>query len=140
MEALVTIGFACNVLQLVETGCKVASIFKQAYKDGSTKHNSDLKSTSQSLSTFLQEFKQSPSSQLKGEEKELYGLGTKIASTAESLHKLVEPAVGDGPTSTRKRLKSGWRSLRDSGKIEEQEGKLRLYQETLNTTVLLDLR
>lgn len=140
MEALAALSAACNILQLVETGSQVASCLRQVYKDGNTKHSFDLNDVSQSLSESLKDFELIKIDRFKDDERELYILGCQVAAVPGSLHSLVQTSTQYAQMRTRDKLKNTLRTMRAKGEVEECEAKLRLFQNTLNTTILLNLR
>lgn len=139
MEAIAAFSLACNILQVAEFGCKAASTFSQVYKNHTTDENYDIDTRTRHLSKALAQLDDSLRSQHNIEDAGLLQLSHQCATVAKSLNDKLAPFLHK-PSRHRDRWRNGLKALRIKGEVENLASRLRKYQQTLDTKILIDLR
>ena len=138
MEAIAALSLACNVIQVVDFGIKVASKSRELYRDGSTSENEDLRHTTDQLfqaSTSLEK-------SMKGaNDKELETIAIECQSAAQKLLlKLDDLKLGANKNSRGIRaFGRAVKSISQKDAITQLQARLEACRRSLDTGILAHL-
>lgn len=144
MEALVALSLACNIVQLVDFGLKVASKGHQIYLNGVTVKEEEYHATAQELSNFTHALTESIKNAgnrtaLSADDRDLYDLGEKCHSVAQELESELQrlPQVVNG--GVKSSIYKSLKLIRRSRKIQELNQKLLSCKNILDSGILVQL-
>ena len=147
MEAVAALGFACNVLQLVEYGLQLSFKCREIYSSASglTEHNATIDDVaSESGTTFirLQQSLDSKGPSLSEEDIELKAIGVKASAAATRLRQVLGKLKqqDNGTPSKRAAIAGAFKQFWHEDDIKEITLELQEYKRVLNTRLLVDLR
>ena len=138
MEAIAAFSLACNVIQVVDFGIKVASKSRELYRDGTTCESEDLQRTTDHLSQASASLGKS----MKGaNDKELETIATECRSAArELLLKLDDLKLGANKNSRGIRaIGRAMKSIRKKDAIKQLQARLETCRRSLDTGILVHL-
>ena len=146
MEAPAAFGLACNVVQTIAFAKEAVGTCRQIYKHGASVDNENLKRRSQQL-RIASERVVSWKSDLAGQEKELttadsqlHDVSKSCIQTVELLEKELQKLQRDKRDGRLVAMSQTLRTLKSKGKIERIEATLGKLQNTLDTSILVQLR
>ena len=138
MEAIAAFSLACNVIQVVDTGIKVASKACELHRDGNTGENEDIQRTTQHLVQASASLQQS---MINANDKELETVANECQSAAdELLVKLENLKLGGGHKKRKLRsIGKAVRSMTEKDAIKQSQTRLEECRKALDSGVLVHL-
>ena len=138
MEAIAAFSLACNIIQVVDTGIKVASKACEIHRDGSTSENEDIQRTTNHLvqaSTSLQQ------SMINANDKELETVANECQSAADELLVKLDNLKLGGVHKKRKLRAIGKavKSMTEKDAIKQSQTRLEECRKALDSGVLVHL-
>ena len=138
MEAIAAFSLACNVIQVVDTGIKVASKACELHRDGTTGENEEIQRTTQHLvqaSTSLQQ------SMINANDKELETVANECQSAADELLVKLDNLKLGGIHKKRKLRAIGKavKSMTEKDAIKQSQTRLEECRKALDSGVLVHL-
>ncbi|KEY71726.1 hypothetical protein S7711_02953 [Stachybotrys chartarum IBT 7711] len=138
MSGLEALGILCNILQLIDFGCKTAIQCKAIY-DGNATVDDALQERAQTMMAAAREVKASYERAQTVEAKTLVGIATKCHDIAYELNKEVSAAISSYSASRGRFTSSirAWARLRRGReKVEKLSKKLQDYTQLMEFTIL----
>ena len=145
LDPMSALGFACNIIQIVDFSLEAVAKFRELYKDGASSENRDLedmalrlKSLRVSLVTVHPITRQSRPVFV--DDKEIQALADECCKTADELTAELDTLKISGPNNRRQAVQKFYRSIRRKSVVEGIQRKLDGYQKLLDTRILVNLR
>lgn len=93
MEAIATLGFACNVIQLVGTSPEVTGIFKQAYRHADINDQETRARRFKNLSDAVDELQRIMQRPLRKDDSELNDIAEKCLESTKQLQAILKSLI-----------------------------------------------
>lgn len=147
MEAVVALGIASNIVQLIEVGAKLVSKSYHIYKYGDGAHAeiitqatvaSDLSKLSAELRTSLRDV--APVGPLSPADQSLDDIGSKCVEVADEICARLEELRVPSGASKLKSVQLALKSLRSRSKRAEFDQRLQTLREEFHARVSFDIR
>lgn len=145
MEAIAAFGLACNVIQVVDFGLKIASKFREIYDEGRTIEHQDLDYTSKHLAEINEKLSASiqnarTNKPLTKDDHELQDLAVKCARSARDLRDELDKLKISGRHGKRAAVFKAFKSIRRNDAINKIRDRLCEYERVLDTRMLPRLK
>ncbi|KAL9621344.1 MAG: hypothetical protein Q9160_004235 [Pyrenula sp. 1 TL-2023] len=144
MEALVALGLACNVVQIVDCGLKVASRARQIYQKGVTAEQQDFQATARELLSLSHDLEATitdarRASALPEGDQTLFDLSLNCHATARELEAELRKLSAIPSGGIRSSLSKSLKSILRNGKLRDIRSRLLAYKDLLDSRILVQL-
>lgn len=136
MESFAAFSLACGIIQVVDFSSKVLKKCHELYRDGVSSEHREIEEMARHLTDLCANLDLSDQCG----DNELTDLGSKCSRTAEELVVELGKMKVHGPHRKRLAFKKTLRAVFKGNTVDDIQKRLREYQKTLDSRILVDLR
>ena len=147
MDPLTALSLACNALQIIDFGAKMIAKCKELHKHGALAENEEIESMARHLTNLTTDLKlpgsfPSAESVQQGhqEDKDILKLAQRCSETASELICELQNLGIQGKHRRRDAVRKAIKETWNQSPMKSIQRRLKQYQRTLNTTILINLR